>query len=83
MDWQVDQRCYVMMAAPLYSEVSSRGFHSSSPTLNPCSQAIQRIFAISLLASGLSSSSVGTMAGQVIMQGFYTVNPGLGSDWRP
>jgi manganese transport protein len=28
------------------------------------------VFAISLLASGLSSSSVGTMAGQVIMQGF-------------
>jgi len=28
------------------------------------------IFAISLLASGLSSSTVGTMAGQVIMQGF-------------
>ncbi len=30
------------------------------------------IFAISLLASGLSSSSVGTMAGQVIMQGFLS-----------
>ena len=28
------------------------------------------IFAVSLLASGLSSSAVGTMAGQVIMQGF-------------
>ena len=28
------------------------------------------IFAISLLASGLASSAVGTMAGQVIMQGF-------------
>ena len=28
------------------------------------------MFAISLLASGLSSSTVGTMAGQVIMQGF-------------
>lgn len=28
------------------------------------------VFATSLLASGLSSSSVGTMAGQVIMQGF-------------
>jgi manganese transport protein len=28
------------------------------------------IFAISLLASGLSSSSVGTMSGQIIMQGF-------------
>jgi manganese transport protein len=28
------------------------------------------VFAVSLLASGLSSASVGTMAGQVIMQGF-------------
>jgi manganese transport protein len=28
------------------------------------------VFALSLLASGLSSSAVGTMAGQVIMQGF-------------
>jgi manganese transport protein len=31
------------------------------------------VFAISLLASGLSSSTVGTMAGQVIMQGFLHV----------
>ncbi len=37
------------------------------PLLGP---AASWIFAISLLASGLSSSSVGTMAGQVIMQGF-------------
>jgi len=28
------------------------------------------VFAVSLLASGLSSSTVGTMAGQIIMQGF-------------
>ena len=28
------------------------------------------VFAVSLLVSGLSSSAVGTMAGQVIMQGF-------------
>jgi manganese transport protein len=33
-------------------------------------QAAATIFAISLLASGLSSSTVGTMAGQVIMQGY-------------
>ncbi|HTP59886.1 MAG TPA: Nramp family divalent metal transporter, partial [Spirochaetia bacterium] len=33
-------------------------------------RAASWVFAISLLASGLSSSSVGTMAGQVIMQGF-------------
>ncbi len=32
--------------------------------------ASSSIFAISLLASGLSSATVGTMAGQVIMQGF-------------
>ncbi len=32
--------------------------------------ASSTVFAVSLLASGLSSSTVGTMAGQVIMQGF-------------
>ncbi len=40
-------------------------------TLEPLlGSAASTIFAISLLASGLSSSTVGTMAGQVIMQGF-------------
>jgi manganese transport protein len=40
-------------------------------TLQPLlGQAAGWVFAISLLAAGLSSSSVGTMAGQVIMQGF-------------
>ncbi len=40
-------------------------------TLQPLlGKAASWVFAISLLASGLSSSSVGTMAGQVIMQGF-------------
>lgn len=40
-------------------------------TLTPLlGQAAAVIFGISLLASGLSSSTVGTMAGQVIMQGF-------------
>ncbi|MBI3362627.1 MAG: Nramp family divalent metal transporter [Chloroflexi bacterium] len=37
------------------------------PLLGP---AASWAFAVSLLASGLSSASVGTMAGQVIMQGF-------------
>jgi manganese transport protein len=40
-------------------------------TLEPLlGSASSWVFAISLLASGLSSSTVGTMAGQVIMQGF-------------
>ena len=40
-------------------------------TLQPLlGSAASAIFAVSLLAAGLSSASVGTMAGQVIMQGF-------------
>ena len=40
-------------------------------TLQPLlGSASSIIFAVSLLASGLSSSAVGTMAGQVIMQGY-------------
>nr|WP_208597096.1 Nramp family divalent metal transporter [Syntrophobacter fumaroxidans] len=40
-------------------------------TLSPLlGNAASTIFAISLLASGLSSSAVGTMSGQVVMQGF-------------
>ncbi|MBE3134769.1 MAG: Nramp family divalent metal transporter, partial [Acidobacteria bacterium] len=40
-------------------------------TLEPLlGKAASWVFAVSLLASGLSSASVGTMAGQVIMQGF-------------
>ena len=40
-------------------------------TLDPLlGSAASTVFAISLLASGLSSSTVGTMSGQVIMQGF-------------
>jgi manganese transport protein len=40
-------------------------------TLQPLlGSAARTVFAISLLASGLASASVGTMAGQVIMQGF-------------
>jgi manganese transport protein len=40
-------------------------------TLEPLlGRAASVVFGISLLASGLSSSAVGTMAGQVIMQGF-------------
>jgi len=38
-----------------------------TPLLGPASSAI---FAISLLVSGLSASTVGTLAGQVVMQGY-------------
>src|SRR5260370_18630099 len=42
-------------------------YHTLGPLLGG---AASGVFLISLLASGLSSSMVGTMAGDVIMQGF-------------
>lgn len=42
-------------------------YHTLTPLLGP---AAASVFLVSLLCSGISSSVVGTMAGQVIMQGF-------------
>ncbi len=42
-------------------------YRTLQPLLGPAAGVV---FAVSLLAAGLSSSSVGTMAGQIIMQGF-------------
>jgi manganese transport protein len=52
-----------------YSSVGSLedAYRTLQPLLGP---AAGTLFAVSLLASGLSSASVGTMAGQIIMQGF-------------
>jgi manganese transport protein len=63
----------IMAAATFYrhgmSDVAS--IESAHVTLKPLlGAAAGWIFAISLLASGLASTTVGTMAGQVIMQGF-------------
>jgi manganese transport protein len=49
------------------SDIINQAYQTLTPLLGG---AASTIFAISLLASGLSSSTVGTMAGQVIMQGF-------------
>ncbi len=52
-----------------HAEVGS--IEQAHQTLTPIlGRAASWVFALSLLASGLSSASVGTMAGQVIMQGF-------------
>jgi manganese transport protein len=60
---------------------ASAAFHTSGMSVGTLEQAYRTlqpllgpaagiVFGVALLASGLSSSSVGTMAGQVIMQGF-------------
>ncbi len=52
-------------------QTSVASIEEAHRTLEPLlGRASSVVFGIALLASGLSSSSVGTMAGQVIMQGF-------------
>jgi len=63
----------IMAAATFYNTglTSVATIEDAHLTLAPLlGKASSIFFALSLLASGLSSSSVGTMAGQVIMQGF-------------
>src|SRR4030043_507166 len=63
----------MMAASTFYREgmTSVATIQEGTRPLGPLlGKASSVFFAISLLASGLSSSSVGTMAGQVIMQGF-------------
>jgi len=64
----------LMVAAGLFHESGMAGVH----TIEGAHAGIETLigggaalaFAVALLASGLSSSSVGTFAGQVVMQGF-------------
>lgn len=69
----VNAAMLIMAAATFHSQgmtnvgTIEEAHRTLEPLLGP---AASWVFAISLLASGLSSSSVGTMAGQVIMQGF-------------
>lgn len=66
----------VMMAASAFhaghSEVAEieTAYHTLTPLLGGAAAAV---FLISLIASGISSSVVGTMAGQLIMQGFLRI----------
>jgi manganese transport protein len=67
----------VMMAAsafhagnPEVAEIET-AYHLLTPLLGGAAAVV---FLISLLASGISSSVVGTMAGQLIMQGFLRIN---------
>lgn len=69
----INSAMLIMAASTFHAQgVTSVGsIQEAYKTLEPLlGKAAQSIFAISLLASGLSSASVGTMAGQVIMQGF-------------
>ena len=69
----INMAMLIMAAATFFSKgMTSVGtLEEAHKTLEPLlGKAASWVFAVSLLASGLSSSTVGTMAGQVIMQGF-------------
>ena len=69
----VNASMLIMAASTFYRAglVHVATIEEAHQTLKPLlGGAASWIFAVSLLASGLSSSTVGTMSGQVIMQGF-------------
>jgi manganese transport protein len=69
----INMAMLIMAAATFFAKgLTTIGtLEEAHKTLEPLlGRAASWVFGVSLLASGLSSSSVGTMAGQVIMQGF-------------
>jgi manganese transport protein len=69
----INMAMLIMAAATFFTKgITTIGsLEEAHKTLEPLlGKAASWVFGVSLLASGLSSSTVGTMAGQVIMQGF-------------
>jgi manganese transport protein len=64
----------MVMAAALFHEGGLSGVDSIEGAFDGLRQTVSgnaaTVFGIALLASGFASSSVGTMSGQVVMQGF-------------
>jgi manganese transport protein len=64
----------MIMAAALFNQGGLSGIDSIEGAFDGLRQTVSGnaavIFGVALLASGFASSSVGTMAGQVVMQGF-------------
>jgi len=60
----------VMFHGPTYSPTIQDAYHTLGPLLG---RGAAVVFAVALLCSGLSSSTVGVMAGQVIIEGFLNI----------
>jgi manganese transport protein len=73
--WLVNSAMIVVAAAAFAGRgMSSMSIEAAHATLGPLlGPASATIFAVALLCSGLSSSTVGTMAGQMILEGFLDV----------
>lgn len=72
--WLINSAMIVMAAAVFYGSGVNFSFDEAHLTLQPLLPAVSgTAFALALLFSGLSSSTVGTMAGQVIIEGFLDI----------
>jgi manganese transport protein len=77
--WLINSAMIVMAAVALGSGIGhielqptiQDAFHTLGPLLGPAAAVV---FAVALLCSGLSSSTVGVMAGQVIIEGFLDIH---------
>ena len=70
--WLINSSMVIMAAAVFYANgIQIDGLEDAQATLTPLLGSFAAYaFGIALLASGLSSSAVGTMAGQMIVDGF-------------
>jgi len=72
--WLVNSAMIIVAAAAFGGHVLANPIEDAHRTLGPLlGPASAFIFALALLCSGLSSSTVGTMAGQVIIEGFLNI----------
>ena len=73
--WLVNSAMIVVAAAAFAGKgMTSMSIETAHATLGPLlGAASATLFAVALLCSGLSSSTVGTMAGQMILEGFMQV----------
>ncbi len=72
--WLINSAMIVMAAAVFYKSGINFTFDEAHLTLKPILPSVSAVaFALALLFSGLSSSTVGTMAGQVIIEGFLDI----------
>ncbi|HYX53321.1 MAG TPA: Nramp family divalent metal transporter [Candidatus Limnocylindrales bacterium] len=72
--WLINSAMIVMAAAVWFRTGTPFTFDEAHLTLRPILPAVSgAAFGMALLFSGLSSSTVGTMAGQVIIEGFLDV----------
>jgi len=74
--WLINSAMLIMAAAALYgaSDDAVSKLESAHQTLGPLLGPMAQIaFAVALLCSGLSSSTIGVLAGQVVIEGFLDV----------